>query len=1491
MQVSSNLQEYTPNIPAIKKVDETFLIDKAPYSSDSHKHNINASNIMDNMMVPPPMKRSTEKITDSSSTFITGDIEISEDGELLRKYLEQVGFVKDIVEAEDTMLMRYSDLVRKTKIKVYNDIVLRFSIKYEYPMIQTEDNQSILMTPLMARERKLTYSGEVKLRMYFVKQIKISENKYNEVEIEGMSKEVSLGYMPVMIGSSVDTIRGLKIQPKDKINYGECPYDIEGYFIINGNEYVILNQDGLLYNKIMVFPLKDFMLGAVTILKNNNTTEIINVFKHPKTNTYRVYVNMFGDSKDYKRTLNIFQLFRLFGIYIGEDIMRKILYFSNGNNKNKIISELATTLIEYNSISEDDDYAKLAEYLDETDLYKSNKYTMYIRRNEYIGQLYNRFFPQYTNHDQFGEIPSGYVDQFGNELIHQVKQIYPNNINIYQYVGMSAYIESSTSFLYSIDSMGNSYSASFIYDTTTNNWTLTQTDQPMLMTITKKYKLDASVKDVKLNMFSILINKVIDVNIGVRSPDNKNGWSNKMIKTPSWHKYKLLTNKWNRTVKSIKVQLVGNEFKITPNIDDIKLRDISFTDLFVSSFTTNWEKGNWKKEERVTDLLSRYSIIAAYSYVTRISAPGSRKGSAMSVRSVEHDQYGFVDFIDTPEGKNCGLLRNKAVGCWISVYRDINPILVLMDNNYKQYISNIRSNEHSDLLITNGSLYMYCNGPSLYEKLSASQRRKEISFDVIMTYINKEKTLYIETGEGRLIRPLMLVDQNEPQQLVLYHKIKEGIVKKTDSFDKFMEAGCIEYVSPWKQDSIMLAESLNDLKTRENNLNEYISKLNNVKQLRDSNNDPTYISMYSNNEPTFISKKDYIEEIDNELKVLSKLQNEINEAITKLNNDINIKIDEYENYVSDENIKKRISDELNVQELEKEREAYKFAEEQITFEINDLTIDMKKYIENIDKKLIELDEKSIDINDKINKLKKKKNKKYKPIDSEYFDETISNIKSSIQKIIKRAKYTHCELDPNSLFGMAASIIPHPDYNQGPRNTYGCNMIRQALGIYLSNYRHRTDKTTKLLATPTRPVYETQMNKLIGLDVMGGGEMVVLAIISYLNYGEEDAIIMNKGSLERNLFTMRIDVTVNGSIENKKTGTGKNIITIIDAFSNEFPKNKSKDLSVYDHLDDRGIAKVGSLISEGDCVIGIKRTIIENGKSSEEDKSVYVSNGEDGIVDRIIFSKEVVQIKIRRIVDQVVANKFASRYAQKSTSSILLDDDQMPLFSDGSRPSIIMNPHAIPSRMTNGQLTEMVMSKAGVLVGERVNATAFNDDFNEDKFKSILRDYGYNEWGWEIMTNGMTGERFMAHIFSGPVYYQALKHHVQDKAQVRRGGLRTEFTRQPVGGRPKGGGLRFGEMERDVLLAHGASKLVENIFMRSSDLCTHIVCTKCNLISYQDSGKRYRCPSCETKGDFGRVDLPHSAMILNRYFAGAGLTNKFATREPTETERPTYIRGQ
>ena len=156
-----------------------------------------------------------------------------------------------------------------------------------------------------------------------------------------------------------------------------------------------------------------------------------------------------------------------------------------------------------------------------------------------------------------------------------------------------------------------------------------------------------------------------------------------------------------------------------------------------------------------------------------------------------------------------------------------------------------------------------------------------------------------------------------------------------------------------------------------------------------------------------------------------------------------------------------------------------------------------------------------------------------------------------------------------------------------------------------------------------------------------------------------------------------------------------------------------------------------------------------------------------------------------------------------------------------------------------------------------------------------------------MTNGMTGERFMAHIFVGPVYYQALKHHVQDKAQVRRGALKTEFTRQPVGGRPKGGGLRFGEMERDVLLAHGASKLVENIFMRSSDLCTHIVCTKCNLISYSDTDERYRCPACETRGDFGKLDLPHSAMILNRYFGGAGLTNKLVTREPTELERPKY----
>lgn len=437
-------------------------------------------------------------------------------------------------------------------------------------------------------------------------------------------------------------------------------------------------------------------------------------------------------------------------------------------------------------------------------------------------------------------------------------------------------------------------------------------------------------------------------------------------------------------------------------------------------------------------------------------------------------------------------------------------------------------------------------------------------------------------------------------------------------------------------------------------------------------------------------------------------------------------------------------------------------------------------------------------------------------------------------------------------------------------THNCGMGKQALGISASNHRFRFGTTSKMLAFPSRPLFETQMNKMIGLDDLPGGEMVVLAIMTYMGYNQEDAIIMNKGAIDRGLFRM----VVYKSLVATKLKNLKINDTIVTESIERPPPSKGRRPGAYDNLDERGVARVGTILQVGDCAIGKVRIVNEDGHQRIEDASTYVKMGEDGIVDRVIVSTNgsypVVKVKVRQMRTPIRGDKFASRHAQKSTVGLILPSEDMPFTAQGITPDIIMNPHAIPSRMTLGNLFEVVASKHSALQGERVNATAFND-FDIDEFRRSLTQYGYNEWGYETMYNGMTGKPFQVQIFIGPCYYQALKHHVLDKIQMRQRGAVQPDTRQPVGGRKHRGGIRFGEMERDALISHGAPAVLQERLCKSSDAYKPVFCQTCGTIAIANHiSKQYVCRACGDDAQFGTCTIPYSFKLLTQLLAGAGI---------------------
>lgn len=471
----------------------------------------------------------------------------------------------------------------------------------------------------------------------------------------------------------------------------------------------------------------------------------------------------------------------------------------------------------------------------------------------------------------------------------------------------------------------------------------------------------------------------------------------------------------------------------------------------------------------------------------------------------------------------------------------------------------------------------------------------------------------------------------------------------------------------------------------------------------------------------------------------------------------------------------------------------------------------------------------------------------------------------------RNRFTHVKLDPNSIFGPISSTVILSDHTQGPRNSYTCRMTRQAAGIYHSNHLFRFDTPAKLSATPSRPIFRTKTNKALGLEELPYGDTVILMFGSYAGYSQEDGIIMKEGAINRGLF-MRI-------IYKSYKSSAKSTSDYVEEFTRP-PGNEHR----FRHLDDNGLARPGSRVMKDDVIIAKKRTFTTKFRG-EDFNFEYTSVGinEDGVVEISMKTTNpeghpVVRVKVRKVKKPKVGDKFASRTAQKSTIGLVLPDVYMPFDENGISPDIIINPHSIPSRMTISKLYEMVASEYGARTGQYIDATSF-DNFNIEDAKKYFRMKGMDEYNNVTMYSGFTGEKLTVDIFVGPCYYMTLKHLVDEKIQTRASGKIDFKTRQPVSGRKAGGGLRLGEMEKDVFVSHGASRIVRERLFLSSDLWSAVVCRTCgNLaVSYKDNDTTYNtCGVCDTNAKFGICRFPYVLKTVFDLLTGMGINVKFKT---------------
>ena len=462
-------------------------------------------------------------------------------------------------------------------------------------------------------------------------------------------------------------------------------------------------------------------------------------------------------------------------------------------------------------------------------------------------------------------------------------------------------------------------------------------------------------------------------------------------------------------------------------------------------------------------------------------------------------------------------------------------------------------------------------------------------------------------------------------------------------------------------------------------------------------------------------------------------------------------------------------------------------------------------------------------------------------------------------------YTHCEIHPSSIFGILGSCIPFPEHNQSPRNTYQCAMGKQAMGVYVTNYQERMDKTAYVLNYPTRPLVDTRLMNIIELMKIPSGTNVVVAIMSHTGYNQEDSLLFNKGSVDRGLFQATIYHTEKD--EDKQKVNGDEEIRC----KPDTTKTKGMKFANYDKVNSRGLVDENTLIENRDIIISKVIPIKENRNDPTkvikyEDQSRVYRTNEDTYVDRNYLDRNgdgytFAKVRLRAQRQPIFGDKFSSRHGQKGTIGNIIPEKDMPFTKSGVRPDIIINPHAIPSRMTIGQLKETLLGKVLVELGLLGDGTSFGD-LDVPSICKELQALGYESNGNDILYNAMTGEQIDASVFIGPVFYQRLKHMVADKQHSRSIGPMVNLTRQPAEGRSRDGGLRFGEMERDCMCSHGASRFTKERMYDVSDKYNVHVCKKCGLIaSYNDVSHIHLCKNCNNRSDFSYVEIPYACKLL------------------------------
>lgn len=472
--------------------------------------------------------------------------------------------------------------------------------------------------------------------------------------------------------------------------------------------------------------------------------------------------------------------------------------------------------------------------------------------------------------------------------------------------------------------------------------------------------------------------------------------------------------------------------------------------------------------------------------------------------------------------------------------------------------------------------------------------------------------------------------------------------------------------------------------------------------------------------------------------------------------------------------------------------------------------------------------------------------------------------------LKKNKCDYLEICPAAtMMGVMASVIPLSNHSQSPRNAYQASMGKQAIGLPSEAFQYRYDTTLHVLDSPQQPLTKNEMVNMLHFNEMPHGANPIVAIMTYTGFNQEDSVILNKSAIDRGLFTSTTYKTI--MEEEKKRGNSDFECICLPKYQY---RNRNYDYSL---LDDKGlICKKNIYLKKGVVIIGKTSNKVKKGDKNKDiqtsDVSVSIKQGDEGYLDSVLDTMtnegiRVIKIRIRIPRIPEIGDKFASSTAQKGTCGMIYRQEDMPFDKNGITPDLIINPHAIPSRMTINMLIEMCFNLIGCKLGIEMDATPFKHDNIEKELSDWAEKTNLGSYS-STMFSGLTGDRFPEKIFMAPCFYQRLKHMVIDKIHARVAGPLDTLTHQPVAGRSRDGGLRFGEMEKDCMLSHGSTRILKECLFDKSDKYTIPICMDCGNVP----NKRIYCNNCE-HNNIEIKNMPYATKLLYQELMGMGLKLK------------------